>query len=35
MTEFWDHGFSETDIRKAFMAAVDDMSRYAAGHERR
>jgi hypothetical protein len=35
MTEFWDQGFSQTDIRKAFTAALDDMNRYAAGSERR
>ncbi|MBP7817526.1 MAG: hypothetical protein KA085_15495 [Phenylobacterium sp.] len=31
MTEFWDQGFSQTEIRRAFIAALDDMSRYAAG----
>jgi hypothetical protein len=35
MTEFWDQGFSQTEIRGAFMAALDDMNRYAAGSERR
>jgi hypothetical protein len=35
MTEFWDRGFSQTEIRKAFEAAVSDMPRYAAGDERR
>jgi hypothetical protein len=35
MTEFWDRGFSQTEIRRAFMAALDDMNRYAAGSERR
>jgi hypothetical protein len=35
MTEFWDQGFSQTEIRKAYMAALDDMNRYAAGQERR
>ena len=35
MTEFWDQGFSQTDIRRAFTAALDDMNRYAAGRERR
>jgi hypothetical protein len=34
MTEFWDQGFSQTDIRGAFTAALDDMNRYA-GRERR
>ncbi len=35
MTEFWDQGFSQTEIRGAFTAALDDMNRYAAGIERR
>jgi hypothetical protein len=35
MTEFWDQGFSQTEIRHAFMSAVSDMDRYAAGNERR
>jgi hypothetical protein len=35
MTEFWDQGFSQTEIRNAFTAAVADMNRYAAGQERR
>jgi hypothetical protein len=35
MTEFWDQGFSQSEIRNAFMAAVADMNRYAAGQERR
>jgi Flp pilus assembly protein TadG len=35
MTELWDQGFSQTEIREAFMAAVNDMNRYAAGTERR
>lgn len=35
MTEFWDQGFSQTEIRNAFMAATADMNRYAAGQERR
>jgi hypothetical protein len=35
MTEFWDHGFSQTDIRTAFTTALDDLNRYAAGGERR
>lgn len=33
MTELWDHGFSQTEIREAFEGAVADMSRYAAGDE--
>ena len=35
MTEFWDQGFAQTDIRKAFTAALDDLNRYTAGQERR
>lgn len=35
MTEFWDQGFSQTEIRKAFDAALADMNRYAAGCDRR
>lgn len=35
MTELWDRGFSQTEIREAFNAAVADMPRYAAGEERR
>ncbi|HEY3637878.1 MAG TPA: hypothetical protein VGK90_06965 [Rhizomicrobium sp.] len=35
MTELWDSGFSQTEIRAAFTAAIDDMPRYAAGEERR
>jgi hypothetical protein len=35
MTEFWDQGFSQTEIRAAFLAALGDMNRYAAGKERR
>src|SRR5690348_2405838 len=31
MTELWDNGFSQTEIRKAFEDAVRDMPRYAAG----
>ena len=33
MTELWDHGFSQTEIREAFESAVADMPRYAAGEE--
>jgi hypothetical protein len=33
MTELWDHGFSQTEIRQAFELAVADMPRYAAGRE--
>jgi hypothetical protein len=35
MTELWDNGFSQSEIRAAFERAVADMSRYAAGEERR
>ena len=35
MTEFWDQGFSQTEIRIAFTEALPDMDRYAAGEERR
>lgn len=35
MTELWDQGFSQTEIRAAFEAALADMNRYAAGEERR
>lgn len=34
MTELWDAGFSQTEIRDAFAAAIADMLRYAAGEER-
>lgn len=33
MTELWDRGFSQTQIRQAFEKAVADMPRYAAGDE--
>ena len=35
MTELWDNGFSQTEIRNAFHAAISHMPRYAAGEERR
>ena len=35
MTELWDRGFSQSEIRSAFEKAVSDMPRYAAGEERR
>jgi hypothetical protein len=35
MTEFWDQGFSQTEIRAAFTDALADMNRYAAGVKRR
>lgn len=34
-TELWDQGFSQTEIRRAFQAAMDALPAYAAGHERR
>jgi hypothetical protein len=33
MTELWDRGFSQSEIRGAFNSAVADMPRYAAGEE--
>ncbi len=33
MTELWDSGFSQSEIREAFNDAVTDISRYAAGDE--
>lgn len=35
MTELWDRSFSQSEIRAAFTAALEDMNRYAAGQERR
>ena len=35
MTELWDNGFSQTEIRSAFEHALADMPRYAAGLEKR
>ena len=35
MTELWDNGFSQSEIRTAFENAILDMPRYAAGEERR
>jgi hypothetical protein len=35
MTELWDNGFSQSEIKMAFEKAVLDMPRYAAGQERR
>ena len=35
MTELWDRGFSQTEIRTAFQDALGDMNRYAAGYEQR
>jgi hypothetical protein len=33
MTELWDQGFSQTEIRQAFESAIADLPRYAAGEE--
>lgn len=33
MTELWDHGFSQTEIREAFDGAVGALPRYIAGDE--
>jgi hypothetical protein len=33
MTELWDQGFSQSQIREAFEDAVANMPRYAAGDE--
>ena len=33
MTELWDRGFGQSQIREAFDDAVADMPRYAAGDE--
>lgn len=35
MTELWDNGFSQSEIRNAFEKAIADMPRYAAGEEKR
>lgn len=35
MTELWDRGFSQTEVRNAFNAATHDLPLYAAGEERR
>lgn len=35
MTELWENGFSQLEIRRAFEKALLDMPRYAAGEERR
>jgi hypothetical protein len=34
-TELWDRDFSQTEIRKAFQSASEQLVRYAAGEERR
>jgi hypothetical protein len=33
MTELWDRSFSQSEIRAAFVAAVEDMNRYTAGQD--
>jgi hypothetical protein len=35
MTELWDNGFSQSEIRSAFEQALADMPRYAGGLEKR
>jgi hypothetical protein len=35
MTELWDRGFSQSEIRSAFEEAVAAIPHYAAGEERR
>jgi hypothetical protein len=35
MSELWDNGFSQSEIRVALESAVADLPRYAAGEERR
>jgi hypothetical protein len=35
MTELWDNGFSQTEIRTAFQMAIDGLPDYGAGEERR
>ena len=35
VTELWNNGFSQTEIRTAFEEAIRAMPRYAAGEERR
>ena len=35
MTELWDNGFSQTEIRSAYEKAIADMPRYAGGREKR
>ncbi len=34
-TEFWDHCFSQAEIRRAYEGALSDLTSYAAGEERR
>ena len=33
MTELWDNGFSQSEIRSAFEIALRDMPRYTVGQE--
>jgi hypothetical protein len=35
VTELWDRNFSITEIRKAFLEALEDLPRYAAGYDSR
>lgn len=35
VTELWDHGFSQSEILHAFLGAIEDLERYAAGEEKR
>jgi hypothetical protein len=35
VTELWDRDFSITEIRKAFLEAVEALPRYAAGYDSR
>ena len=35
VTELWDQGFSQTEIRHAFKTAIEALSAYAADEERR
>ncbi len=35
MTELWDNGFSQSEIKVAFEQAIVDTTRYAAGQEMR
>jgi len=35
VTELWDRGFSQSEIRAGFERALSELPRYAAGEERR
>ena len=35
MTELWDQGFSQSEIKAAFEKALDELPDYAAGQEHR